>query len=114
LRINGDVYILFALATTIYFYGGYSFLKGLFDELKKKTPGMMTLIAIAITTVYIYSSFVVFGLKGKVFFWELATLIDIMLLGYCIEMKSVLGASRALDELVKLMPKNAHLLKENG
>jgi Cu2+-exporting ATPase len=75
---------------------------------------MMTLIAVAITTAYAYSSVVVFGLAGKVFFWELATLIDIMLLGHWIEMKSVMGASRALEELAKLMPSDAHKVMEDG
>ncbi len=69
---------------------------------------MMTLIALAITVAYVYSSAVVFGLTGNVFFWELATLIDIMLLGHWIEMKSIMGASRALEELAKLMPSEAH------
>jgi Cu2+-exporting ATPase len=89
-------------------------LKGLLDELGKKQPGMMTLIAIAITTAYGYSSVVVFGLAGKVFFWELATLIDVMLLGHWIEMKSVMGASRALEELARLMPSNAHKVMPDG
>lgn len=65
---------------------------------------MMTLIAIAIATAYVHSSLMIFGLKGKVFFWELATLIDIMLLGHWIEMKSVMGASMALEERAKLTP----------
>ena len=73
---------------------------------------MMTLIAIAIRAAYFYSSAVVFGLKGEIFFWELATLIDIMLLGHWIEMRSVLGASRALEELVKIMPSEAHLIQD--
>ncbi len=74
---------------------------------------MMTLIATAISSAYFYSSAVVFGLKGEVFFWELATLIDIMLLGHWIEMRSVLGASRALEELVKIMPSEAHLIRDS-
>jgi Cu2+-exporting ATPase len=72
---------------------------------------MMTLIALAIFVAYVYSAAVVFGLKGKYFFWELATLIDIMLLGHWIEMKSVLGASRALEKLAQLLPDTAHLVK---
>jgi len=112
-EFTGSIYTLFLLSSFVYFYGGYPFLKGVFDELKKRTPGMMTLIAVAITIAYVYSSAVVFGLKGKFFFWELATLIDIMLLGHWIEMRSVLGASRALEELVKIMPSEAHLIK-NG
>ncbi|MGE5804407.1 MAG: heavy metal translocating P-type ATPase, partial [Ignavibacteria bacterium] len=63
---------------------------------------------------YVYSSAVVFGLEGDIFFWELATLIDIMLLGHWVEMRSIMGASRALEELVKLMPEEAHLIKDNG
>ena len=74
---------------------------------------MMTLIAVAISVAYFYSAAVVFGLMGEGFFWELATLIDIMLLGHWIEMKSILGASRALEELVKIMPQEAHLLKDH-
>jgi len=98
----------------IYFYGGWPFLKGLMEELRQRKPGMMTLIALAITVAYGYSSAVVFGLAGKVFFWELATLIDVMLLGHWIEMRSVLGASRALEELARLMPAEAHLLQPDG
>lgn len=114
LRFTGDSYVLFLLSSFVYFYGGFPFLKGLFDELKNLKPGMMTLIAIAVTVAYVYSSFVVFGLKGDIFFWELATLIDIMLLGHWIEMKSVMGASRALEELAKLMPSEAHKLNPDG
>jgi Cu2+-exporting ATPase len=110
----GDAYVLWALSSGIFFYGGWPFLKGLFDEFGKKQPGMMTLIAIAITVAYVYSSIVIFGLRGKIFFWELATLIDIMLLGHWIEMKSVMGASRALEELAKLMPSDAHRVLADG
>jgi Cu2+-exporting ATPase len=110
----GDAYVLWALSSFVFFYGGWPFLKGLFDELGKKQPGMMTLIAIAITTAYVYSSVVVFGLSGKVFFWELCTLIDIMLLGHWIEMRSVMGASRALEELAELMPSDAHKVMPDG
>ena len=108
-----DKYILFGLSTIVFFYGGWPFLKGIVDELKDKQPGMMTLIAVAITVAWGYSTATTFGLEGSSFFWELATLVDIMLLGHWIEMKSVLGASRSLEELVKLMPSEAHLLK-NG
>ena len=112
LEFPGSIYALFLLSTFVYFYGGYPFLKGFFNEIKDKNVGMMTLIATAISAAYFYSSAVVFGLKGEVFFWELATLIDIMLLGHWIEMRSVLGASRALEELVKIMPSEAHLIKD--
>lgn len=114
LRFSGDAYLLFALSSFIFFYGGWPFLKGLVDELKKLQPGMMTLIALAISVAYFYSSAVVFGVQGEVFFWELATLIDIMLLGHWIEMKSVMGASKALEELAKLMPDEAHKIDESG
>jgi Cu2+-exporting ATPase len=112
LEFSGSIYALFLLSTFVYFYGGYPFLKGFLNEIKDNNVGMMTLIAVAISAAYFYSSAVVFGLKGEVFFWELATLIDIMLLGHWIEMRSVLGASRALEELVKIMPSDAHLVKE--
>ncbi len=111
LFFSGDKYLMFVLSSFVFLYGGWPFLKGLFDELKQKQPGMMTLIALAIFVAYVYSSTVVFGLKGKYFFWELATLIDIMLLGHWIEMKSVLGASRALEKLAHLLPDTAHLMK---
>jgi Cu2+-exporting ATPase len=109
---SGSMYVQLVLASFVYFYGGYPFLKGIFGELRAHTPGMMTLIAVAISVAYFYSAAVVFGLQGEGFFWELATLIDIMLLGHWIEMKSVLGASRALEELVKIMPREAHLLRD--
>ncbi len=108
LQFSGSLYVLFALSTFVFFYGGWPFLKGLFQELGNKTPGMMTLIALAISVAYFYSAIVVFGVQGKIFFWELVTLIDIMLLGHFIEMKSVLGASRALDQLARLLPSEAH------
>lgn len=106
----GSRYVLFALASVIFFYGGWPFLKGLADEMKTKNPGMMTLIAVAISVAYLYSSAVVFGLEGMDFFWELATLIAIMLVGHWIEMKSVVGASNALQLLVKMIPSEAHRL----
>ena len=114
LRFNGDRYVQFILSSVIFFYGGLPFLKGLADEIKKKAPGMMTLIALAISVAYFYSSAVVFGLDGKIFFWELASLIVIMLLGHWIEMKSVMGASNALQELAKMMPSTARRIKEGG
>ena len=111
LTFSGSNYVLFILSSFIFFYGGWPFLKGLGSELKNKSPGMMTLIAVAISVAYFYSAAVVFGLQGKFFFWELATLIDIMLLGHWIEMRSVLGASNALEKLAQLMPDEAHLIK---
>jgi len=114
LQFNGDNYVVFVLSSFVFFYGGWPFLTGLVDELKGKQPGMMTLIGLAVTVAYVYSSVVVFGLKGEVFFWELATLIDIMLLGHWIEMRSVMGASRALEELARLMPSEAHVVQPDG
>ncbi|HUW23640.1 MAG TPA: heavy metal translocating P-type ATPase [bacterium] len=114
LKFPGDKFALFGISTFVYFYGGRPFLKGIVEELKRKQPGMMTLIALAITVAYAYSSGVVFGIRGKFFFWELVTLIDIMLLGHWIEMRSVMGASRALEELARLMPSQAHLVLDDG
>ena len=111
--LPGNPYILFALSSIVYFYGGWPFLKGFWSEVKKAAPGMMTLIAMAISTAYFYSSATVFGLPGVDFFWELATLIAIMLVGHWIEMKSVLGASKALQLLVSMMPAEAHRIKED-
>src|SRR3989441_1006556 len=114
LTFPGDRYVEFAFASAIYFYGGGPFLTGLVAELRQKLPGMMTLVALAITVAYAYSALVVLGLPGNVFFWETATLIDIMLLGHWIEMRSVLGASRALEQLVRLLPAEAHRLRADG
>lgn len=110
----GDQYLLFGLGTAIFFYGGWPFLTGLVNELKHRNPGMMTLVAVAITTAYLYSSAVVFGLKGMDFFWELATLIVIMLLGHWLEMRSQMAASNALESLVKLLPAVVHLQTDLG
>jgi Cu2+-exporting ATPase len=114
IRFPGDLYVLFGFASVVFWYGGWPFLTGLFKEIRSRQPGMMTLVAVAITTAYLYSSAVVFGLTGKMFFWELATLVDIMLLGHWIEMKSVMGASKALEELARLMPSDAHKLLPDG
>jgi Cu2+-exporting ATPase len=113
-RFRGDRFLEFALASAIFFYGGWPFLQGLVQELGRRQPGMMTLISLAIGVAYGYSTLVVFGLPGDPFFWELATLIDVMLLGHWIEMRSVMGASRALEELVKLMPAEAHRVRADG
>ena len=102
---------LLLLSSILYFYGGLPFTKGALDEMRGRRPGMMTLIGTAISVAFFYSAGTVFLISGKDFFWELATLVDIMLLGHWIEAKSVLGASRALEELVRIMPTTAHLLK---
>lgn len=114
LSFPGQMYVLFVLSSAVYIYGGYPFLKGILDELKSRSPGMMTLIALAITIAYVYTSAVVFGLPGDVFFWELATLIDVMLLGHWLEMRSVMAASSALEELARLMPSEAHKVLADG
>lgn len=106
----GDKILLLLLSSVIFFYGGWPFLTGWKQEMREKNPGMMTLIGFAITVAYVYSVATVFGLKGMDFFWELATLILIMLLGHWVEMRSVAGASRELELLVKLMPDDAHLV----
>lgn len=108
LVVPGGRYITWAVSSFIYFYGGWPFLSGLYREIGEKRPGMMTLIGLAITVAYVYSSAVVFGLEGRFFFWELATLVDVMLAGHWIEMRSVLSASSALEELARLMPDTAH------
>lgn len=113
ISFTGSKYVLLALSTIVFFYGGWPFLKGWFSEMKAWKPGMMTLIGFAITVAYVYSVATVFGLKGMDFFWELATLILIMLLGHWIEMKSVAGASRELELLVQLMPADAHLVHDD-
>lgn len=110
LSFAGSKYVLFFLSSVVFFYGGWPFLKGLVGEMRAKNPGMMTLVGFAISVAYIYSVATVFGLQGMDFFWELATLILIMLLGHWIEMKSVAGASRELELLVQLMPDDAHLV----
>ena len=114
LAFPGSDYVLFGLSAMVYFYGGWPFLRGLGGELAKRRPGMMTLIALAISVAFFYSSAVVFGLPGKVFFWELVTLIDVMLLGHWIEMRSIMGASGALEALVRLLPATAHRLRASG
>jgi P-type Cu2+ transporter len=114
LSFPGDRYALFGCASAVYFYGGWPFLKGFVEELGARRPGMMVLIAVAVSTAYLYSSAVTFGLPGAGFYWELATLIDIMLLGHWIEMKSVMGASGALEALVRLLPAEAHRLLPDG
>jgi Cu2+-exporting ATPase len=108
IKFPGDQYVLLLLSGFIFFYGGWPFLTGFIDEIKSRSPGMMTLIALAITVAFVFSVAVIFGFPGMDFFWESATLIVIMLLGHWLEMKSVLGASKALQLLVRMMPVEAH------
>jgi Cu2+-exporting ATPase len=108
----GVEYLVLALATAVYAYGGWPFLRGLVREAGNRAPGMMTLVAVAITTAWAYSAATALGFGGEALYWELATLIDIMLLGHWIEMRSVGAASRALEELARLMPSAAHRLHD--
>lgn len=100
----------FVLSTVIFFYGGLVFLKSALNELKARRPGMMTLISMAITVAYVYSVAVQFGLSGEAFFWELATLVTIMLLGHWLEMSSIHKAEGALDAIKQLLPDKAERL----
>jgi Cu2+-exporting ATPase len=110
IQFPGSNYLILVLSSIVFFYGGWPFLTGWWQEMKTWKPGMMTLIGFAITVAYVFSVATVLGLEGMDFFWELATLILIMLLGHWIEMKSVAGASKELELLVKLMPDDAHLV----
>lgn len=114
LRFAGDDWVLLGLSAALFAYGGWPFLEGLVDELRSRQPGMMTLIGLAISVAFGYSAAVVIGIPGRVFFWEVATLIDVMLLGHWVEMRSVVGASGALEKLARLMPTEAHRLGDDG
>jgi len=110
----GSAWIPFALSLVIFAYGGVPFLRMAAPEIRNREPGMMTLITLAISVALVYSiAAQVLGL-GEGFFWELVTLIDIMLLGHWLEMRSVRQASGALNELAKLMPDTAELVMPNG
>ncbi len=110
----GRSWVLLGLAVAVYVYGGWPFLKGLVDELRQRQPGMMTLIGLAITVAFGYSAAVVVGLPGRLFFWELSTLVVIMLAGHWVEMRSVIGASKALESLAELMPSEARRITDGG
>ena len=114
ISFTGAKSVLLLLGTVVYIYGGMPFLKGMVSEIRDKAIGMMTLVALAISVAFIYSVAVVFGLTGMDFFWELATLIDIMLLGHWLEMRSQMAASKALESLIALLPSKVHVEKENG
>ena len=103
---GGDA-VSFALGTLIYFYGGWIFFTTARQELEARQPGMMTLVALGITTAYVYSAATTFLIEGEGFYWELATLVDIMLLGHWVEMRAVGRARSALSELAKLLPDTA-------
>ena len=106
----GSQYVPFVISTIIFFYGGLVFIKGAIGELKAKLPGMMTLISLAIITAYVYSVATQFFIEGDGFFWELATLVTIMLLGHWLEMASVSKAENALDAISRLLPDKAEKL----
>jgi Cu2+-exporting ATPase len=110
----GSSWITPVLAVVIFFYGGLPFLQMATWELRERQPGMMTLISLAITVAFVYSIATLFADLGESFFWELVTLIDVMLLGHWMEMRSVRQASGALDELAKLMPDEAERINANG
>jgi len=110
----GSDWITPVLAVVIFIYGGLPFLRMAADELRERQPGMMTLISLAITVAFVYSVATLFADLGESFFWELVTLIDVMLLGHWLEMRSVRQASGALDELAKLMPDEAERLSDDG
>ncbi len=107
---SGSQYVPFIFSSIIFFYGGLVFIKGALGELKAKLPGMMTLISLAIITAYVYSVATQFFIEGEGFFWELATLVTIMLLGHWLEMASVAKAENALDAISKLLPDKAEKL----
>jgi Cu2+-exporting ATPase len=109
-KFSGSSSLPLIFSTIIFAYGGLVFLKGSWRELKARRPGMMTLISMAITVAFIYSLAVEFGLKGEGFFWELATLVTIMLLGHWLEMASVSRAESALEAISKLLPDEAEKL----
>ncbi|HKJ66686.1 MAG TPA: heavy metal translocating P-type ATPase, partial [bacterium] len=110
----GSRWITPIFAIIIFFYGGLPFLQMAVPELRNRKPGMMTLISLAIIVAFVYSLGSLFIAIGTGFFWELVTLIDIMLLGHWIEMRSVRQASGALDELAKLMPDTAERIRSDG
>lgn len=113
-RFFGSEYLPLILSSIIFFYGGWIFITSAYRELKAKLPGMMTLIALAITTAYVYSVAVVLIGEGETLFWELATLITIMLLGHWLEMRAVSGAQSALKELSKLLPDKAEVIRDGA
>ncbi len=111
-KFFGVEWVIFILGSAVYFYGGWVFLRGAYHEIGAKLPGMMTLIALAVTAAYLWSVYATF-IGEHTLFWELSTLIAIMLLGHWIEMKAVKGARGALKELSKLLPDKARVIR-NG
>jgi Cu2+-exporting ATPase len=113
-RLPWAPWLLLALSAVVYLYGGWPFVAGAARELRRARPGMMTLVALAITVAFAYSVAVVLGVEGVSFFWESTTLIDLVLLGHWVEMKGVAGTGRALAALAKLMPERALRLEPDG
>jgi Cu2+-exporting ATPase len=111
---TGSEWIAPFFAVIVFLYGGLPFLRMALSELRNRQPGMMTLISLAICVAFIYSLAALFLPNGTTFFWELVTLIDIMLLGHWVEMRSVRQASGALQELARLMPDTAERMHEDG
>lgn len=109
----GSEHLAFILASIVFFYGGWIFIASAYRELRAKLPGMMTLIALAISVAYIYSVAMTFLGKPETLYWELATLITIMLLGHWLEMRAVSGAQSAIKELSKLLPEDTEVIR-NG
>ncbi len=107
----GSYWLPAILGTIIFFYGGWVFVKGAVAEIKDRAPGMMTLISLAIVVAFGYSFATMFFLEGVEFFWELASLITIMLFGHWMEMRSIQSAQNALQELAKLLPDEAELVE---
>ncbi len=117
----GSDFVVLVLGTILFIYGGYPFFTSCISEMKSKKPGMMSLITMGISVAYVYSVYAVIAndiLKVTPmvndFFWELSTLIVIMLLGHWIEMNSVMNAGSALNKLAELLPDNAHLVQSDG
>jgi len=110
--LPADGWVPFVLATVIYLYGGVVFLRSAVGELRARMPGMMTLVALGITAAYLYSAATTFFVEGEGFYWELATLVDVMLLGHWIEMRAVGRARGALAELAKLLPDTAERITD--
>ncbi|MDT2849180.1 heavy metal translocating P-type ATPase [Vagococcus carniphilus] len=117
----GSDWVVLVLATALFFYGGMPFLKGAKMELDMKSPAMMTLISLGISVAYVYSVYAFIAnnlLNSPVhimdFFWELATLILIMLLGHWIEMNAISNAGNALQKMAELLPNLATVIKEDG
>ena len=108
----GSRYLALILGSVVFFYGGLVFLKGAVGEIKSRMPGMMTLIALAISSAYLYSVGSLFFGNEMTLFWELSTLIAVMLIGHWIEMKAVQGAKGAMRELAKLLPDTAEIVRD--